>query len=319
MTIPFLTVKPKSIKCKVSPRFPAQLIGGAGTSVTKANGNYTIDLNYAEFAPIASLPSPPLYTLIWNGTQYSLAPINLLYTAGLPEAPNDGSSYGRNSLAWAKVLPIAGGTLTGALILNADPVVALGAATKQMVDLKAPLASPALTGTPTVPTATIGTNTTQAASTAFVLANTVNSIAGNVGAFTLSTGLANTVNALRVALSTATASMGADLAISNSVYTDGPSMAQGTAGTWWASGNVTATDTANTTISCKLWDGTTVVDSTAFFIAAGGTGTAHLSGSLASPAANLRISCKSATATSTFKFNASGNSKDCTINGVRIA
>jgi len=37
--------------------------------------------------------------------------------------------------------------------------------------LKAPLASPALTGTPTVPTASVGTNTTQAASTAFALAN----------------------------------------------------------------------------------------------------------------------------------------------------
>lgn len=36
--------------------------------------------------------------------------------------------------------------------------------------LKAPLASPALTGTPTVPTAAGGTNTTQAASTAFVTA-----------------------------------------------------------------------------------------------------------------------------------------------------
>lgn len=35
---------------------------------------------------------------------------------------------------------------------------------------KAPLASPALTGTPTVPTAAVGTNTTQAASTAFVKA-----------------------------------------------------------------------------------------------------------------------------------------------------
>lgn len=37
--------------------------------------------------------------------------------------------------------------------------------------LKAPLASPALTGTPTAPTATVGTNTTQIATTAFVLAN----------------------------------------------------------------------------------------------------------------------------------------------------
>ncbi|KJR48388.1 Phage tail fiber protein [Desulfosporosinus sp. I2] len=38
------------------------------------------------------------------------------------------------------------------------------------VALKAPLASPTLTGTPTVPTAAVNTNTTQAASTAFVLA-----------------------------------------------------------------------------------------------------------------------------------------------------
>lgn len=36
---------------------------------------------------------------------------------------------------------------------------------------KAPLASPALTGTPTAPTAVAGTNTTQLATTAFVLAN----------------------------------------------------------------------------------------------------------------------------------------------------
>uniref|UniRef100_UPI004047E752 beta strand repeat-containing protein n=1 Tax=Shewanella sp. TaxID=50422 RepID=UPI004047E752 len=38
------------------------------------------------------------------------------------------------------------------------------------LDGKAPLASPALTGTPTVPTAAVNTNTTQAASTAFVVA-----------------------------------------------------------------------------------------------------------------------------------------------------
>ena len=36
---------------------------------------------------------------------------------------------------------------------------------------KAPLASPALTGTPTAPTASLGTNTTQVATTAFVIAN----------------------------------------------------------------------------------------------------------------------------------------------------
>lgn len=45
---------------------------------------------------------------------------------------------------------------------EADVITDLG------IDLKAPLASPALTGTPTAPTATAGTNTTQIATTAFV-------------------------------------------------------------------------------------------------------------------------------------------------------
>jgi hypothetical protein len=45
-----------------------------------------------------------------------------------------------------------------------------GAVTLAVADVAgaAPLASPALTGTPTVPTAAAGTSTTQAASTAYV-------------------------------------------------------------------------------------------------------------------------------------------------------
>lgn len=46
----------------------------------------------------------------------------------------------------------------------------------------APLASPAFTGVPTVPTATAGTNTIQAASTAFVLANALGTPSYTVGA-----------------------------------------------------------------------------------------------------------------------------------------
>ena len=41
------------------------------------------------------------------------------------------------------------------------------------IETKADLASPALTGTPTAPTASAGTNTTQIATTAFVVANSV--------------------------------------------------------------------------------------------------------------------------------------------------
>jgi hypothetical protein len=46
----------------------------------------------------------------------------------------------------------------------------ISTATQTALDLKAPLASPALTGVPTAPTATVGTNTTQLATTAFVVA-----------------------------------------------------------------------------------------------------------------------------------------------------
>lgn len=52
------------------------------------------------------------------------------------------------------------GSITGTLSSQTDLNNALG--------LKAPLASPALTGTPTAPTASGGTNTTQLATTAFV-------------------------------------------------------------------------------------------------------------------------------------------------------
>lgn len=55
------------------------------------------------------------------------------------------------------------GSITGTLSNQTDLIAELA--------LKAPLASPALTGTPTVPTASPGTNTTQAASTAFVQAS----------------------------------------------------------------------------------------------------------------------------------------------------
>lgn len=52
--------------------------------------------------------------------------------------------------------------------------------------LKAPLASPALTGTPTAPTAAAGTNTTQIATTAFVSTAITNAVKKYAYAFTTS-------------------------------------------------------------------------------------------------------------------------------------
>ena len=64
--------------------------------------------------------------------------------------------------------------MTGPLILSDDATVALEATTLQQMeaadDLKAPLASPTLTGIPLAPTASVGTNSTQIATTEFVAA-----------------------------------------------------------------------------------------------------------------------------------------------------
>jgi hypothetical protein len=93
---------------------------------------------------------------------------------GIPDAPANGVAYGRFNASWTPVLAIAGGTLSGPLVLAGNPTVALGAASKGYVDaaaaLLAPLASPALTGTPTAPTPASNDNSPRLATTAFVAA-----------------------------------------------------------------------------------------------------------------------------------------------------
>lgn len=64
------------------------------------------------------------------------------------------------------------GSVTGTVSFdgsgNVSMATSVGATLQASLDLKAPLASPGLTGTPTAPTAATGTNTTQVATTAFV-------------------------------------------------------------------------------------------------------------------------------------------------------
>jgi hypothetical protein len=116
--------------------------------------------------------------------------------------------------------------------------------------------------------------------------------------------------------------LGGDVALNNTAnYFDGPSAAQGTVGTWSASGNIVVTDTAGAaSISVKLWDGTTVISSGIVQTnAAGQLETIHLSGVLTSPAGNIRISAKDVSSTNgVIKFNATGNSKDAVVTAIRI-
>lgn len=170
------------------------------------------------------------------------------------------------------------------------------------------LASARLSGSYTGITGT-GTLTAGATGAGFTVALTTSTVTGNLPAANLpSTAIVN--------------SLGADVLLSNTgTYFDGPSVAQGVTGTWFASGAVTLADTAvAAAMSCKLWDGTTVIASGQMTTAAlQFRGVVALSGYLASPAGNIRISCKDGTATTgKIEFNNSGNSKDSTISAYRI-
>jgi hypothetical protein len=120
-------------------------------------------------------------------------------------------------------------------------------------------------------------------------------------------------------LSTVTNSLGGDVAMNNTAnYFDGPSVAQGTSGTWWASGTVTLSGSVNDFVRCKLWDGTTIMSSAVTSVQGTVQTTLSLSGYLASPAANIRISCRdTSNTTGLIQFN-QGNSKDSTLSAIRI-
>lgn len=127
------------------------------------------------------------------------------------------------------------------------------------------------------------------------------------------------------AITSLAASLGADVTLNNATYTDGPSVAQGTAGTWEVTATLTVSDStaASVNINFKLWDGTTIIDSTAITTQnanAAARISVSLSGVITSPAGNLKVSAiSSAAATSKLLFNQSSNSKDCTITAIRIA
>lgn len=124
-----------------------------------------------------------------------------------------------------------------------------------------------------------------------------------------------------VNLTVITNSLAGDVAINDAgLYFTGPTVSQGTAGTWLVSGQVTCTDTSGAVaIVAKLWDGTTVIASgSSVNAAANNPVVISLSGSLPSPAGNLRISVITSTTTGKILFNQTGNSKDSTITAVRI-
>lgn len=130
------------------------------------------------------------------------------------------------------------------------------------------------------------------------------------------------IAAITPSLAKFTASLGADVNLNNTAnYFDGPSVSQGTTGTWFVSGTITVTDPGTARIHAKLWDGTTVIAATLSDVyTAGEYCSISLSGYITTPAGNLRISAKDvSTVNGKIVFNASGTSKDSTITAIRIA
>jgi hypothetical protein len=106
-------------------------------------------------------------------------------------------------------------------------------------------------------------------------------------------------------------------------YFDGPTVAQGTSGTWFATGNVSLKTLATgpDIFFAKLWDGTTVIDSggAQSTLASDANIVISLSGVLSSPAGNIRISVDDQTSSQGLILaNTTGNAKDSTVTVIRI-
>ncbi len=119
-----------------------------------------------------------------------------------------------------------------------------------------------------------------------------------------------------------TNSITSDVALNNvATYFVGPTVAQGSTGTWCASGTITLSDTTIAQMAAQLTDGTTVIAATVQEVPINGTiMSVSLSGCIASPAGNLRISAKDVTnTTGAIKANSTGlGNKDSTITAWRV-
>ncbi|RVD40993.1 hypothetical protein EN742_11300 [Mesorhizobium sp. M4A.F.Ca.ET.020.02.1.1] len=142
--------------------------------------NGTNNLAYDVGRLIAALQAADLDVATILSTLVQKAPLLNAALAGAPTAPTPGGSDNSTRIAttqWARAyFADIVGAAPAALDTLAELALALGndanfaATMTAALAAKAPLASPALTGTPTAATAAPGTNTTQLATTAFVAA-----------------------------------------------------------------------------------------------------------------------------------------------------
>jgi|GEM_PF-5288923 len=140
--------------------------------------------------------------------------------------------------------------------------------------------------------------------------------AGAACQLNLGAGLASSGGNAVVSLSSFTNSLSSNVNLSSTAWTDGPTVAQGTSGTWMAVGQVTIQSSVQDVVSCKLWDGTNLIAGIdGQVVSAGGYVPMPLSGKITSPAGNIRISCinDAATRGSMRSADAPGNESTLTV------
>jgi hypothetical protein len=168
---PVDAAQPTSVGVAVAD-IPARLVSGNGVSVDADGLDFRLGLDIASLQIAEGQPADqwvPVWAVGRPVDEIVRAPVNVLRQ----DAPSDNTVYGRYNGTWAH-LTVAWVDITGKpATFPATPHTHPESEVINLVSdlaLKAPLASPALTGTPTAPTATPGDSTTLIATTAFVTA-----------------------------------------------------------------------------------------------------------------------------------------------------
>lgn len=151
-------------------------ISGLGTMATASASDYsTTTVANGLYYPLSSNPAGYLTSAPVTSVAGRTGAVTLSNTdisglgtlATVNDAPSDGNEYVRKNAAWS----IASGGGSSYITSVSSPLAVTSSNLSIDLSAYAPLASPGLSGVPTAPTAAVGTNTTQIATTAFVIAN----------------------------------------------------------------------------------------------------------------------------------------------------
>ena len=174
-----VTVKPSvGVGVTIAQGYSQEVFGDGSSGLYVSSTDFQTPPPIGTGAPAAGAFSTLSATGSVSGSGFTnllapYAPINGPTFTGTPTAPT--AAAGTNTTQLATTAYVIGQAATATPQM--DGTAAVGTTTSfaradhvhPSDTSRAPLASPAFTGTPTVPTASAGTNTTQAASTAFVL------------------------------------------------------------------------------------------------------------------------------------------------------